>query len=84
VFSEAVFDGSESFDKNQVIQDALQVTDGTVAGRRRADPNVYDRWTLRIRPSGDGDVTVGLPATTGGCSAADAICTPNGRALADA
>ena len=84
VFSEAVFDGTESFDKNQVIQDALQVTDGTVAGRRRADPNVYDRWILRIRPSGDGDVTVGLPATTGGCSAADAICTPNGRALADA
>ncbi len=81
VFSEAVFDGTEPFDKNQAIQDALQVTGGTVAGRRRADPNVYDRWILRIRPSGDGDVTVGLPATTGGCSAAGAICTPNGRPL---
>ena len=80
-FSEAVFDGTESFDKNQAIQDALQVTGGNVAGRRRAVPNVYDRWILRIRPSGDDDVTVRLPATTGGCSPATAICTPDGRPL---
>ncbi|MCY4059295.1 MAG: cadherin-like beta sandwich domain-containing protein, partial [Gammaproteobacteria bacterium] len=81
VFSEAVFDGTESFNRNQAIQDALQVTGGTVAGRRRVHPNVYDRWILRIRPSGDGDVTVRLPATTGGCSPAGAICTPDGRPL---
>ncbi|MYF29013.1 MAG: hypothetical protein F4169_09150 [Gammaproteobacteria bacterium] len=81
VFSEAVFDGSESFDRNQAIQDALQVTGGTVAGRRRAHPNVYDQWILRIRPSGDGDVTVRLPATTGGCGSVGAICTPDGRPL---
>ena len=80
-FSEAVFDGNESFDKNQAIQNALQVTGGTVAGRRRAHPNAYDRWILRIRPSGDDDVTVRLPATTGGCSAAGAICTPDDRPL---
>ena len=81
VFSEAVFDGSESFNKNQVIQDALRVTGGTVTGRRRADPGVYDRWILRIKPSGRGDVTVRLPATTGGCDAAGALCTPDGRPL---
>ena len=80
-FSEAVFDGNESFDKNQAIQDALEVTGGTVAGRRRADRNAYDRWLLRIRPSGNGDVTVRLPATTGGCSASGAICTPGGLPL---
>ena len=80
-FSEAVFDGSESFDRNQAVQDALQVTGGAVAGRRRVAPTVYDRWILRIRPSGDGDVTVRLPATTGGCSPAGAICTPDGRPL---
>ena len=80
-FSEAVFDGTESFDKNEVIKNALEVTSGTIAGRRRANPNVYDRWILRIRPSGDGDVTVRLPATTGGCSPAGAICTPDGRPL---
>ena len=80
-FSEAVFDGTEEFDKNQAVQDALQVTGGAVAGRRRVAPNGYDRWILRIRPSGDGDVTVRLPATTGGCSPAGAICTPAGRPL---
>ena len=80
-FSEAVFDGTESFDKNEVIKNALQVTGGAVTGRRRAVPNLYDRWILRIRPSGDDDVTVNLPATTGGCSPAGAICTPDDRPL---
>ena len=80
-FSEAVFDGTESIDKNEVIKDALQVIAGNVVGRRRAVPTVYDRWILRIRPSGDDDVTVRLPATTGGCSPAGAICTPDGRPL---
>ena len=80
-FSEPVFDGTESFDKNQAIQDALQVTGGTVRGRRRVEREVYDRWLLRIRPSGRDDVTVSLPATTSGCDVAGAICTPDGRPL---
>ena len=80
-FSEAVFDGTESFDKNQAIQDALEVTGGTVAGRRRVAPGAYDRWLLRIRPSGNGDVTVELPATTAACGSAGAVCTPDGRPL---
>ncbi|MXZ27171.1 MAG: hypothetical protein F4Y72_02575, partial [Gammaproteobacteria bacterium] len=80
-FSEAVFDGTESFDKNQAIQDALQLTGGTFRGRRRAVQGSYDRWILRIEPSGDDDVTVSLPATTGSCGTAGAICTPDGRPL---
>ena len=80
-FSEAVFDGTESFDKNQAIQNAVQVTGGTVRGRRRAVQGAYDRWILRIEPSGHGDVTVELPATTGGCGTAGAICTPDDRPL---
>ncbi|MDE0350594.1 MAG: sulfatase-like hydrolase/transferase [Gammaproteobacteria bacterium] len=80
-FSEAVFDGTESFDKNQAIGDALQVTGGTVKGRRRTDPGAFDRWRLRIGPSGRGDVTVRLPATTGGCDVVGAICTPDGLPL---
>ncbi|MCY3811055.1 MAG: fibronectin type III domain-containing protein, partial [Gammaproteobacteria bacterium] len=80
-FSEPVFDGTESFDKNQAIQDALEVTGGTVAGRRRVAPGAYDRWLLRIRPSGNGDVTVELPATTAACGSAGAVCTPDGRPL---
>ena len=80
-FSEEVFDGTEEFDKNQAVQDALEVTGGAVVGRRRVAPSVYDLWILWIRPSGDGDVTVRLPATTGGCGPAGAICTPDGRPL---
>ena len=84
VFSEPVFDGSEPFNKNQAIQDALQVSGGTVRGRRRVNPGAFDQWIVWIRPSGHGDVTVSLPATTGGCDIAGAICTPDGRALANA
>ena len=82
-FSEAVFDGSEDFDRNRAIRDAIQVTGGTVRGGSRVDPDAYDRWILRIGPAGNGDVTVSLPATTGGCDAAGAICTPDGKALTD-
>ncbi len=83
-FSEAVFDGTESFDKNEVIKNALEVTNGTIRGRRRADPGAYDLWILRIGPSGDDDVTVRLPATTGDCNVTGAICTPDGRPLSTA
>ena len=80
-FSEAVFNGDEPFDKNQRISDAVAVTNGVLKGRRRVNPQEYDRWILRIEPSGHGDVTLRLPATTGGCSAPGAICTPDGTAL---
>ena len=83
-FSEAVFDGSEPFDKNRAIQDALEVAGGTVRGGRRVDPGAFDRWIVWIRPSGNGAVTVTLPATTGACSEAGAICTPDGEPLAEA
>ena len=33
--------------------------------RSRVEPNVYDRWILRIEPSGNGDVTVTLPLAAG-------------------
>ena len=83
-FSKAVFDGTESFDRNQRIGDAVAVTNGTVKGQQRADPREYDRWRLWIEPSGNGDVTLRLPATTGGCDASGAICTPDGEALSNA
>ncbi len=83
-FSTEVFDGNEDFNKNRAVRDALRVTGGTVRGSRRANPAEYDRWIVRIKPSGPDDVTVTLPATTGGCDAAVAICTPDGRALSNA
>ena len=80
-FSEAVFDGTEPFDKNDAIKNALQLTGGTVRSRRRVSPAAFDRWILWIGPSGNGDVTVELPATTGGCGTAGAICTTDNRPL---
>ena len=80
-FSEAVFDGTEPFDKNDAIKNALQLTGGTVRSRRRVSPGAFDRWILWIGPSGNGDVTVELPATTGACGTAGAICTTDNRPL---
>ena len=79
-FSEAVFDGSESFDKNAVVRNALVVTGGGVRGTRRVDPDVYDQWLIRVRPSGYDDVTVRLPATSD-CAAPGALCTVAGGRL---
>ena len=83
-FSEAVFDGTESFDKNDRVQNALQVDGAQIRGRRRADPAAFDRWIFEIRPSGNGGVTVTLPATEGECGDSGAICTPDDVPLAAA
>ena len=80
-FSEAVFTGDEPFDKNQRIADAVSVKNGVLKGRRRVNRQQYDRWVLRVEPSGHGDVTLRLPPTRGGCNAAGAICTPGGTPL---
>ena len=80
-FSEAVFDGNESVDKDQAIRDAVAVTGGTLRGGHRTEQGAYDRWTLTVEPSGNGDVTVSLPATSRACSEAGAICTPGGTPL---
>ena len=79
-FSAAVFDGTESFNKNARIRNALSIAGGTLVNFRRVNPAVFDRWRLRIRPSGNGDVTLSLPPTTS-CSATNAICTPGGTPL---
>ena len=83
-FSKPVFDGTESFDKNGKIQNALQLDDAQIRGRRRADPAAFDRWIFEIRPSGNGGVTVTLPATEGKCGDSGAICTPDDVPLAAA
>ena len=75
-FSEAVKGSAKAAAKT------IQVTGGTLARAWRAG-GAADRWTLDVRPSGHGAVTVTLPATTD-CSAAGAVCTADGRRLASA
>ena len=40
------------------------------------------RWLITVRPDGDGQVTITLPATTD-CDAEGAICTGDGRMLSN-
>ena len=47
---------------------------------RRLEQGKNTRWTITVRPDGDGTVTVALPAT-GDCASDHAICTEDGRKL---
>ena len=76
---------SEEFDFSYVTLkgDAFTVAGGSVQNARRLErdsitPNV--RWEIKVRPNGDGDVTITLPETTD-CSDAGAICTGDSRML---
>ena len=82
-FSEAIFTGDESFDKNKAVREALDVRGGTVGKPPRASGHrdSFDKWRLKVWPSGDGLVTVSL-APTPDCAAEGAICSLGGGRLA--
>ncbi len=61
---------------------AFTVSGGNVVKARRLDPPNNMRWEITVRPDGNGDVTITLPATTD-CNANGAICTPGGRMLSN-
>ena len=59
---------------------AFTVTGGEVVKARRLEKGKNVRWEVHVRPSGDGTVTIVLPATTD-CDAQGAVCTEDGRML---
>ena len=59
---------------------ALTVTGGSVENARRLNKPSNIRWDITVRPDGNGQVTVILPATRD-CAAQGAICTGDGRML---
>ena len=59
---------------------AFTVTGGSVVNARRLDKPSNIRWEITVRPDGNGQVTILLPATTD-CEAVGAICTGDGRML---
>ena len=61
---------------------AFTVTGGDVTGARRLVSGKNLRWEITVQPSGNADVTVGLPATTD-CAAQGAICTDNDEKLSN-
>ena len=75
---------SEPISSNfRVLRDqALSAAGGSVKRARRVDGR-SDRWEIRVKPSGNGPVTVSL-ASPSDCSAAGAICAEDGRALSNA
>ena len=60
----------------------MRATNGRVTGARRAASNQNQRWVITVRPQSFEEVAVSLAATTD-CTAAAAICTPDGRPLSN-
>ena len=61
---------------------AFTVTGGEVVKARRLNPPSSVGWEITVRPSGDGTVTIVLPATTD-CNAQGAVCTEDRRKLSN-
>ena len=59
---------------------SFTVTGGTVTEAKRLEQGSNIGWRIMVRPDGDGQVTITLPATTD-CDAEGAICTGDGRRL---
>ena len=60
----------------------LTITGGTLIGQRRLSGNPRG-WEIDVRPSGNGEVTITLPAGVAGvaCDANSVPCTSDGRRL---
>ena len=76
-FSETPADG---FSYRTLRDHALEVSGGEATKARRLEPGKNLRWEITVEPSGNGDVTVNLPATTD-CDDEGAVCTDDGRIL---
>ena len=61
---------------------AFNVTGGSVERAQRTDKPSNIAWLITVKPQGNGDVTIELPATTD-CNADGAICTGDGRKLSN-
>ena len=55
---------------------------GPVTKARRKVQGSNQTWTITVEPSGNGAITITLPATTD-CAATGAICTDDGRKLSN-
>ena len=66
----------------RTVQNGLfDVTGGSIEKASRLNAGKNNGWTLRIDPSGFGDVTVRVKPTTA-CDTAPGVCTADGRKLA--
>ena len=70
----------DDFSYRTLRDHAFTVTGGEVTNARRLEPGKNVRWEITVRPSGNANVTVSLPATTD-CASQGAVCTSDGRKL---
>ncbi|MCY4559942.1 MAG: hypothetical protein OXF79_26995 [Chloroflexi bacterium] len=61
---------------------AFTLDGGRVTKARRLEPPSNVRWEITVRPDGNGEVTITLPATTD-CTDTGAICTRDGGKLSN-
>ena len=70
----------------QAVKDhVLNLTNGSVTRAQRINPSGDEpnrAWTITVRPDGNDDVSIELPATTD-CSAQGAVCTTDGKMLSN-
>ncbi len=59
---------------------AFTINGGTIEQAQRKVTGSNQNWTITVEPSGNGAITITLPATTD-CNADGAICTADGRML---
>ena len=65
-----------------VRDSVLDVTGGRVTQARRLEAPSNRRWAVTVEPGGDGEISIALPPTTD-CEAEGALCTADGRMLAN-
>ena len=66
----------------RVRDDAFDVDEGEIVAARRKTQGSNQRWTIRVKPEGTGQISITLPETTN-CSRSEAICTHDKRPLSN-
>ena len=61
---------------------ALTITGGDITNAQRKAQGSNQNWTITVKPDGNGAITITLPETSN-CDDTGAICTYDGRTLAD-
>ena len=65
---------------------AFTISGGRITRAKRNNPQAANRnksWTIRVRPAGNGDISLSLPVPSS-CSTTGAVCTHDGRKLSSA
>ena len=66
----------------EALKNAFQVTNGSITTLERVEEYIFRNWSVTVTPSGTEDVTIALNQAED-CAAALALCTEDGRAIAE-